>query len=309
MNVLKRQIVSVVKYLASVGCDCKARHNDGSKFFRFLVDALIFPLDALAAYGGMRSSGGSLSNLIWPRTFSAKLMFRKLFARSTRHIIWADKLAVRRHVAEKVGDQYLTSLAWAGTDLAQAKQCDLPARFLVKANHASGTNIIVDDLSAFDWQEAEKKTREWLSYDHSIGNGEWQYRWIIPKLLIETFLEGPDGGPPVDFKFFCFHGRVGFVQLDFDRFANHTRSLYDRSFTRLPFCLLYEQGTAQPEKPGCFDEMIQIAEKLADKEPFVRVDLYEVAGRPVFGELTLHPGSGGEPFKPHEWDYTWGKMM
>jgi hypothetical protein len=102
---------------------------------------------------------------------------------------------------------------------------------------------------------------------------------------------------------------VEFVQVDFDRFTNHTRTLYDRNFVPMPFCLLYERGTAQPKKPACFEEMVRIAELLSNKEPFVRVDLYEVAGKPIFGELTLHPGSGGEPFKPHQWDYTWGKFI
>ena len=40
--------------------------------------------------------------------------------------------------------------------------------------------------------------------------------------------------------------------------------------------------------------------------PFIRVDLYEVAGRIYFGELTLYPGCGFEEFRPEEWDLTLG---
>ena len=47
--------------------------------------------------------------------------------------------------------------------------------------------------------------------------------------------------------------------------------------------------------------MIELAEILAEGEPFLRVDLYDM-GRPVFGELTFHPESGLGQFTPSDWD-------
>lgn len=41
----------------------------------------------------------------------------------------------------------------------------------------------------------------------------------------------------------------------------------------------------------------------------VRVDFYEIEGKPFFGELALYPGNGTEPFKPNEWDYTFGSWL
>ena len=38
--------------------------------------------------------------------------------------------------------------------------------------------------------------------------------------------------------------------------------------------------------------MIAGAEALARDHDFLRVDFYEVDGRPLFGELTVYPGSG-----------------
>jgi hypothetical protein len=32
-----------------------------------------------------------------------------------------------------------------------------------------------------------------------------------------------------DYKFFCFDGEPRLIQVDFDRFRNHKRNLYDRS--------------------------------------------------------------------------------
>ena len=53
--------------------------------------------------------------------------------------------------------------------------------------------------------------------------------------------------------------------------------------------------------------MRQIAERLAADEAFLRVDLYDV-GRPIFGELTLHPNGGRVQFDPPEWDLRLGRM-
>ena len=44
--------------------------------------------------------------------------------------------------------------------------------------------------------------------------------------------------------------------------------------------------------------MIDAAELLGEGFDFARVDLYEIAGRPMFGEVTFYPGSGLDPFDP-----------
>ena len=40
------------------------------------------------------------------------------------------------------------------------------------------------------------------------------------------------------------------------------------------------------------DEMFEIAGKLSEGIPFLRVDLYYINGRPYFGETTFFPASG-----------------
>ena len=306
---LKRLFIASIKRLANLGVLLKGGRTGHPRWKRFAVDALIFPLDVLAASGAIKTSGGTLRDLLVPRSFSAKLFYRKLCARSKHHIIWADKLAVRNYVSEKIGGAVLSEMIWEGVELTREAWESFPERFVLKANHASGTNLFVGDKARFRFEDAADVTRGWFGYDHSIGNGEWQYRWIEPKLFVEGYLGGVGAPPPVDYKFFCFHGRAEFVQVDFDRFTNHTRTLFDRRFQPLPFGLLYERYEKPVEPPACFSLMLDLAERLSSSEPFVRVDMYDVGGRPVFGELTLHPGSGGEPFRPHEWDHWCGKFL
>ena len=54
--------------------------------------------------------------------------------------------------------------------------------------------------------------------------------------------------------------------------------------------------------------MIHLSEVLSKDIPFIRVDFYEIEGRPYFGELTIFPG-GFEEFIPESWDYTLGKWI
>ena len=44
-----------------------------------------------------------------------------------------------------------------------------------------------------------------------------------------------------------------------------------------------------PNKPKCYDEMLKIAERLSKPFTFVRVDFYDLNGKPILGEMTFTP--------------------
>ena len=277
---------------------------------RCLIDLVLWPSDVWKVCSTYRRAFDRGPHLLRPRTFNERLQRAKLFSRQARHIVYADKIAVREYVAAKVGAQHLTQVFWIGTDIRRAQEKRLPSRFVVKANHGSGTNIVVTDALQFDWDAAHRMTQQWLQDNHSVHFAEWQYRWIEPRLFVEEFVANGRGIVPVDYKFFCFHGRAEIVQVDCDRFTNHTRSLYDREFNLLPVALWYarpKKGIHAIARPECFNEMRHVAERLADREPFLRVDLYD-AGKPVFGELTLHPEAGLGHFEPPDWDVIFGRF-
>jgi hypothetical protein len=52
--------------------------------------------------------------------------------------------------------------------------------------------------------------------------------------------------------------------------------------------------------------MVPIAEKLSEDFPFARIDLYNIQGRIVFGEITFYPGSGFHNFTPDSFDFELG---
>jgi len=55
--------------------------------------------------------------------------------------------------------------------------------------------------------------------------------------------------------------------------------------------------------------MLEIADKLSEGIPHVRVDLYEINGKVYFGEMTFYHWGGLVPFKPQKWDYIFGNML
>jgi hypothetical protein len=53
--------------------------------------------------------------------------------------------------------------------------------------------------------------------------------------------------------------------------------------------------------------MIDLAQRLGADTDFVRVDLYDVGGCVVFGELTSFPAGGDVPFDPESFNTEFGR--
>lgn len=309
---VKRMIRKVIR----AACGLSLRVGQGirktglGKYFiiRWIADCFYWPADCLNVIDSYRKSFGRPPRLLRPVTFNEKIQTHKLFHRRSIYVLQSDKLAVRPWVAERVGAEVLNDIYWTGPDLEQARLSSLPDRFVIKANHACHTNLIVPNREELNWEEALRLTREWMVRDYSLMWAEWQYRWITPTLLIEKYLAGPDGKSPADYKFFCFDGRVELVEYDSDRFGNHTRAMLDRDFVNMNFGLRVPRHEGPVSKPGCYDQMVEMAEILSKGEPFLRVDFYDM-GRPIFSELTLHPTAGVGHFDPMEYDEIVGRLF
>jgi TupA-like ATPgrasp len=112
-----------------------------------------------------------------------------------------------------------------------------------------------------------------------------------------------------DYKFFVFGGRVEFIQMDIDRFSDHRRAFYDRSWRKQEISLGYpklESLIAEP--PRHLAAMMNAAEALGAPFDFVRIDLYDLPEGPKFGEVTFSPNSGFEQFNPPEMDRLFGSL-
>jgi hypothetical protein len=125
--------------------------------------------------------------------------------------------------------------------------------------------------------------------------------------LIEQYLEDA-GMPPVDFKMWCFGKRVEFVSTHHDRFGNYRIGAFDRECAPYNINFGVEQWSGVIRQPPNYDEMIAVAEALADGSAFVRVDLYSVGNKVYFGELTPYPGGVSATYLPRSTDVRLGQL-
>ena len=246
----------------------------------------------------------------WPSrassSFSDKIHFYKMDRRYERMPQLADKVAVKEFVAGRLGREWVIPNLFVGKALPPRADRKWVPPYVIKTNNNSGTNIFIRQISDVNWDKIEKRLYRFLQDRHPKISNEWPYYYIEPMILVEKML-GEE--PPVDYKIFVFYGKAKLIQVDTDRFTEHKRAFFDIDWSRLPFSLEFPLETRPIERPVTLDRMIDAAEKLAEGLPFVRVDFYEVDGRPYFGEMTFFPGSGTERFHPLEWDHRIGMMF
>jgi len=263
-------------------------------------------IDLLYTAKRFRATFGRPPDLRSPRTFNERIACKKLNDRNPLLTVLADKLAVRQYVAERAGPSRLTALLCATEDPARLDVARLPDQFVVKATHGSGCNLFVRDKSRLDLVRTIDLCRQWLAMNFYEVGREWCYRDIPPRILVEELLSGDDGDVPIDFKFFCFGGVPRFIQVDVHRFADHRRNIYDPAWNRLPVALHRDNFDWPMVPPDTLHEMLEVAATLSAGLDFIRVDLYSVGNRVVFGEMTNYPGNGFERFTPDEYDSVFG---
>ena len=248
---------------------------------------------------------GKKLNLDDPKEFNEKIEWYKVFYRPKILTQLADKYEVRPYVEEKIGAQYLNELYGVYDNANHIDFDTLPNQFIVKANHTNSQNLIVKDKKTLDKKKAIKLFNKWLSKNQYYKKGqEWAYKDIKPKLVIEKFLKEKDKNTLVDYKFYCFNGIPKFIDVHLDREDDHKQGCFDLDFNLLPFgkSKNYKSISTGIEKPSNLSEMVKLAEKLADKLPFVRVDFYSVNGISIFGELTFYPADARKEFYPDEYN-------
>ena len=248
-------------------------------------------------------------NLDKPKTFNEKLQWLKLYDRTNLHTICADKIKVRQFVKDTIGEEYLIPLVGFFQNADEINPLELPNYpIIIKTNHDSGTYFIVKDKKKQDWAGIKNKLNVAIAFNYYISGREWQYKNIKPIVLIEKLLTTDEGSIPRDIKLHCFNGHVKFIQVDVDRESIHKRSLFDVNWNLLNFEIHYPSaGFLKP--PTNLKLLIKLAEKIAKNFTFVRVDFYEVKDEIYFGEITFHPGSGFEKFKPDSKNLDFGKEL
>lgn len=243
-----------------------------------------------------------------PKTFSEKLFARMIEMNNgdpKTETALTDKLAVRHFVSQRIGAAYLTPILWVGNRPEDIPFENLPTRYVVKTNHGSGSVSLVNRDP--DKTKIVRDFRRWLETNYYWGLREAQYYKIPPRVYVEEFVGAGNDEAPLDYRFFCFHGKPTVIQID--NHGHNINSFYDCDWNKLD--LYYREDADRPdiERPENLAELLDLASRLAAGFPFVRVDLYSDGANARFGEMTFTPTAGNMKLQPEIWDERLGALI
>jgi hypothetical protein len=244
-----------------------------------------------------------------PQSFNQKIVWKKLNDRNPLLPTAVDKYKVRQYLKEVLGkeaEKILIPLLYVTSDPDSIPFDELPAEYIIKANHASGWNIIVDKNTPANKKEIINKCKDYLNKPYGLFKHEWAYQKVKRRIVIEKLIRDENGQLPMDYKFSVIHGKCLFIQVDFERFIDHKRSLFTPQWDFLNVRWKKKQGIFI-KKPVKLKTMIELAEFLGFISDYVRIDLYLVCNKIYFGEMTFYPASGNGAFVPRNFDFELGK--
>ncbi len=259
---------------------------------------------------------GSWINWEKPQTFTEKIQWLKLYNRKPEYTTMVDKYAVKNYVANIIGEEYIIPTLGVWDKPEDIDWDSLPNQFVLKTTHGGGGGgvVICRDKTTFNKEEAKSKLEASMCGDIYKSLREWPYKNVSKRIIAEKFMDPEKISASkelLDYKFFCFNGKVKFFKVDFGRFVEHHANYYSPEGELLEFG---EQGLEPDpnypiELPYNLSEMISLAEKLSANEPFLRVDFYNFKGKIYFGELTFYPASGMLPWTSEDADVTIGEYI
>ena len=276
------------------------------KMTRFLPDKLYIQLKYFYRFH-------KLPNLDKPQTFNEKLQWLKLYDRKPIYTTMVDKFEAKGFIANIIGEKYIVPTLGVWDNFDDIDFGKLPEQFVLKCTHDSGGLVIVRDRSKFDKKEAKKKLESSLKRNYYWNGREWPYKNVKPRIIAEIYLN--DGNCHelnlIEYKFFCFDGEPRFLMVSKGEAHGDSRTndLFDMNFKHLPVSVTFPNSQETIKKPKQFEEMIEIARKLSNGIPHLRVDTYIAGNRVYVGELTFFQTGGMCKFKPEKYNELFGEYL
>ncbi|MEO7268501.1 MAG: ATP-grasp fold amidoligase family protein [Knoellia sp.] len=263
-----------------------------------------------------------------PDNFTEKVLHKMAFDRSPILKTFADKVAVRDFVTERVGSDVLPELYGIHSDLSELDWSSLPRQFVLKASHGSGGVAVVwegaargtrptaDQVPSWSWrdeihpddldrEQLVRLAQGWLGLTYELTDRlpEWAYANLPPRVIAEEVLINTDGELPADYKLYMMHGRCSAIAMHTARFTDHRTEFHSPEWEVMSGGQI---GLPAPDAlsppPPNLARMLEVSEALSRDVDFVRVDLYELGDRIAFGELTNYPDAASRKFDPPEFN-------
>lgn len=202
---------------------------------------------------------------------------------------WVDAMGVRRPAS--VADvESVDDLDWES----------LPTRFVLKPNTgAGGHGILLLERHASGFRDVLRGGVRSRADVTDELRGLAERGAVSRRLLVEEMVQDPQrpGQAPVDWKVYTFFGSVGLILarapgVDLRGRPHPHWRVFDASWRDLGDVYAGHPRTPTIAVPVHAGELVELAARLsaAVPRPFLRVDLYDDAAGPVFGEITPEPG-------------------
>ncbi len=284
---------------------------------KFINDSICIVAPKLYSRHLFKKILGQKLNLSNPRGLNEKITWLKLNAYKNDPLVTkcSDKYAVREYVKECGCSDVLNELYGVWDTTGDINWDSLPESFVLKCNHGCGYNLLCSDKRKFNSEDAIKKLDRWMREDYWLVFAEYQYKGIPKRIICEKYL----GDSILDYKFYCFNNKPLYVLVCVGRVdGKHSHEpgyddprfyFFDREWN---MCSLTKDSIEYPidiDCPDNIEQMWAVAEKLCKPFPFVRVDLYDVDGKVVFGELTFTPSAGLDTGRLSETDRLFGELL
>lgn len=284
-----------------------------SKWFKQILGAISPELNTRIIF---RTKFGKKINLENPVTLDEKIQWLKLNTYRNHPLVTqcADKYRVREYVEQCGCPEILNELYGVYDRVEDIPWESLPNAFVLKWNFGCGENLIIFDKSQLDIHAAKKRLQKWYRTRNTfyLTYSELQYKNIPPKIICEKLIETEDGGLPLDYKLYCFHGKPDCVLVCSDRASKHPiYYFFDKEWK---LCRYNKRGKDAPEnfvlpRPQNVEKLFEYAAKLSKPFPFVRADFYLEKGQVIFGELTFTPCGGFDVNRLPETQLYFGDMI
>lgn len=259
----------------------------------------------------LRRGGQYIPDYDNPRTLNDKIAYilDNYFMKSPITLIIGTKYFAKKYVEDKVGSDHVVKLLASWDRPEDINFENLPKQFVLKAVRGNFGKevIIVKDKEKADINLITNLLKKYC--DTSImRNIEHN------KIIAEEFLN-PESDYLVDYKFFCSYGKPLFAYcMSKDKYGDTDVSFKTLSYysvpewKRLPLIIDDHKSNDIP-KPKHFKKMLEVASKLSEDFPLIRIDLYEINDRVLVGELTEDSSGAKIIFDKVEWDFKLGQSI
>lgn len=249
-------------------------------------------------------SNGYKPDFTQPKSLNEKTVYRTLFGNIEYLTIISDKLLCKEFLVNEIGIEkkyIISTLAVIRNveDVNILKELGKP--FILKCNHGSGRNIIIDNNTHL--QAIKNYTVD------SLNNKLYHYKKCIryiEHIKPAVFAEPLISDNAIDYKFHVFTGSIRTIQVMQVQQGVKRHRFYNLNWQAEPF---YKEKMALGnfDKPRNLEKMIELCYLIGKRFSYLRIDLYNINGRILIGELTPSPGSGYKPIYPRKFDYQLGK--